>query len=149
MEYSNCLHKTFITGNLSKDRHRTNQTKNIKRLRQASQKGDFDKIVTIDDLQEQGKDWRLFIEDLILQDTARLIWENEGDTETLEHYYKRYLDAMSHYNGIVGHKKEHVILSLASDQQLMATRKGQKLNTKSTQPRPRGRPPGSLNVKNY
>ncbi|MBD1929782.1 hypothetical protein H6F74_26630 [Trichocoleus sp. FACHB-90] len=149
MEYSNCLHKAFITGNLSKDQHRTNQTNNIRRLRQASKKGTYDEIVTIDDLQEEGKDWRLFIEDLILQDIVKVIWENEGDTKTLEHYYKRYLDAMSHYNGIVGHKKEHVILSLTSDQQLIATRKGQKLNTKSTQPRSRGRPPGSRNVKKY
>jgi len=157
MEYSSCLQKFHWLGNPLaplKDEVRTNTTNCIRNIRAALKTGNFifDEILTIEALQREGADWHRYIADLLLHEAIRKVWTDDADSKDLKRQCNLYLDALSHYNGQVGHKEQDVILILTPDGDRSKTKKNYK-RKKSTQRlssgRGRGRPPKGFNVKNH
>ncbi len=152
MEYSNCLQKFHWLYNPvgpGIDDSRTNTTHFVHTLKHALKTGDFDtdNLLTIEQLKAEGADWRLHIDSLMQQEALKVYWEDPSELSDLEHCYKRYLDAQSSYNSIVGHKKEHQIF-IDSNQTLTTTCKGKKRPGQPKPKRGRGRPPKGQSVKN-
>jgi hypothetical protein len=148
LEYSACLAKLFPDGNPGKVENRKRNSNVVRSLKQALKTGDFDETLTIGDLQEQGEDWRLGLEDCLLQDAIRLAWESEAEVSDLEHHINQYLNALAHFNAVTGHREIDVILRRSPGGEVSQTRKGQKLKSQPKSGRGRGRPPKS-NIKFY
>jgi hypothetical protein len=98
----------------SKEYNRTLKAKRIKHFRLALKAGEpgieYPQILTIDQLQKDGQDWRIWIEDLLLWDAIQLIWESNAEadiTKDLKHYCHKLLDALAHHNSRTGHSKAY------------------------------------------
>lgn len=130
LEYSACLQK--LRGlDASKTKYRAQTTEGVRAYREALKElPPEEEFLTIESLQQEGIDWRLCIQDLLIQSAIKECWESSDDTSTLRQGCARFLTRLSQYNGVVGHKKPYV---------MPETEK---------QPRARGRPIGSRNVKN-
>jgi hypothetical protein len=111
MEYSGYLNALPDERKVSKDNIRTRTTEVIRNYRNAlsaAKIGIEPNLPTIDLLQKEGADWRLWIRELILSDAIRLCWEGDAyDTRDIEYHCHKYLNAWAHHNGIVGHRKGH------------------------------------------
>lgn len=112
MKYSEYLNALPDGRKVSKEHIRTQNTEAIRNYRVALNAGkpgiEYPTLLTIDLLQEEGSDWRLWITDLILSDAIRFCWEsNVDEAKDIEHHCRQYLNAWSHHNGIVGHRKGH------------------------------------------
>jgi hypothetical protein len=151
LEYSGCLQKLYenVPG---KETIRSSTTKKIRLYKDALKTGNFDSsnLLTIEKLQEQGEDWRVYIEDLLIQDTIKTCWEDGGNTSYLAKQLRLYLNSLSSFNGAVGHGGNHIVMRRNSDGRVFESRQdGSHRKREQISKRSKGRPPkGSNNVKN-
>ena len=115
MEYSEYLNSLPDERKVSKNTVRTQTTEVIRNYKAALNAGksgiEYPTLPTIDLLQREGEDWRLWVRELILSDAIRLCWEgNIDETKDIEYHCRQYLNAWAHYNGIVGHRKGHNLI---------------------------------------
>jgi hypothetical protein len=148
LEYSDFL-KAFLSPsknlserNTSKEYNRTLKAERIKHFRLALKAGErgieYPEPLTIDQLQKDEQDWRIWIEDLLLWDAIQLIWESDAGADTtkdLKHYCHRLLDALAHHNSRTGHSKAYSHLGIKEEVE--------------SERRSRGRPAKGNNVKKY
>jgi hypothetical protein len=127
-------------GKESKEAIRTAKAEKIRYFRKAKKAAiagsEYPQVLTIDQLQKDGKDWRQHIEDLLLSEAVKIFWEYASDniTNDLKHHYTQYLSALAHHNAQTGHS--NCFKSLSTVQSKPA-------------PRGKGRPPKGSHVKNY
>lgn len=109
LEYSACLQK--LRGlDFSKTKYRTNTTEGIRAYRKALRPlPPEEEFSTIESFQQARIDWRLHIQDLLIQSAIKVYWESPADTTTLRQSCARFLTRLSQYNGVVGHKEQYVI----------------------------------------
>lgn len=62
-----------------------------------------DDIPTLEELEKQGEDWRLYIEYLVLWDVIRKYWDEPKCNKSLKQACMNYLNSLSHINGLIGH----------------------------------------------
>jgi hypothetical protein len=129
MEYSTCLQKDQLDWE-HKTPWREFCTQSIRTCRQALHKNDFGEILTVEQLQSEGKDWREHITSILLQDAIRLTFEYED--EDLKHHCLQFLNAWERYVGTVGHQKTQQIYYQDSNGDLRATCKGYRKGKKVT-----------------
>ena len=121
MEYSTCLQKNQSDWE-SKNRWRDFCSQLIRDYRQALRKNDFKEILTIEQLQSKGEDWRKHITNLLLQDAIRHTFEYED--KDLKHHCLQFLNAWEHYNGTVGHSETNQVYYHDPKGNLRVSRKG-------------------------
>jgi hypothetical protein len=130
MEYSHCLHRLYPSAaSMKKPAVKKGLTDMISIWRKAlksAKRGDALNLMTLESLEQEGEDWRMWINELLVNEAIRLIQEAEGGAEKDLLFHTRiFLDAWAHYNGMT-RPKHHKIL--------MPAEKPPK--------RPPGRPPG-------
>jgi hypothetical protein len=109
LEYSTCLQK-LLGANTSKTKYRAQVTDGIRVYREALKRLRPDaEFLTIESLQQEGVDWRLHVQDLLIQAAIQECWESPSDTTLLQKKVSRFLSRLSEYNGVVGHKKPYLI----------------------------------------
>jgi len=143
LEYSSCLAKLHPEGNPGKAENRARNSNVFKAFKEALKTEDFSEILSIEDLQEEGEDWRLHLETLVLQDAIRLVSESDAETSDLKHQINQYINALAHFNAVTGHRKVDVILRRSPGGEVSQTCKGQKLKSQPKSGRGRRRPPKS------
>jgi hypothetical protein len=138
LEYSKYLQNFSGEENLSKDKACNIHTERIKFFRNALEAGksypDFPQLLTLEQIQEDGFDWRLCLEDLVMSDIIRIYWESDSSAERhIKYHFGNYLNALAHHNGVMRHRAGHTPTRVK--------KKAKHFGSK-------GRPPKGSNVKN-
>lgn len=136
MEYSHCLHRLYPSaGSMKKSAVKKNLTAAIATWRKAlnaARRGDAIELMTLESLKQKGEDWRLWINELLVNEAIRLIQEAEGGAEAekdLLFHTRRFLDAWAHYNHMTRSKHYKILMPVEKP-------------PKRRPGRPPGRPPG-------
>jgi hypothetical protein len=58
---------------------------------------------TLEKLEKQGEDWRLYIKDLVLWDVVRKYWDEPEHNKFLKQACMKYVNTLSSINGYIGH----------------------------------------------